>query len=81
VRDAVGSGIEFAAQIPAGGLYPARLAATAENVATAGAILSPLSDLSKVEDMEALERSSLDFDRFTPRLKFVRKEGCGPPWH
>ena len=57
----VASAIEFAAQIPVGGLYPARLAATAENVTTTGAILSPLSDLSKVEDMEALEQSSLDF--------------------
>jgi len=61
VRDAVGSGIEFAAQIPAGGLYPARLVATAENVTTTGAILTPVSDLSKVQDMEALEQSSLDF--------------------
>ena len=61
VRDAVGSGIEFAAQIPVGGLYPARLAATAQNVSTAGTMLGPLSDLSKVEDMEALEQSSLDF--------------------
>ena len=61
VRDAVGSGIEFAAQIPVGGLYPARFAATAENVTTTGAILTPVSDLSKVQDMEALEQSSLDF--------------------
>jgi phospholipid-binding lipoprotein MlaA len=61
VRDAIGSGIEFAAQIPVGGLYPVRFAATADNVATAGAILSPLSDLSKVEELEALEQSSLDF--------------------
>jgi len=61
VRDAIGSGIEFAAQIPAGGLYPARLAATAQNISTAGTILTPLSDLSKVEEMEALEQSSLDF--------------------
>lgn len=61
VRDAMGSGIEFAAQIPVGGLYPARLAATAENVTVAGTILTPLSDLSKVEEMEALEQGSLDF--------------------
>ena len=61
MRDAVGSGIEFAAQIPVGGLYPARFAATAENVTTTGAILTPVSDLSKVQDMEALEQSSLDF--------------------
>jgi phospholipid-binding lipoprotein MlaA len=62
VRDAVGSGIEFAAQIPAAGLYPAGLASTvAGNVATAGSVLSPLSDLRKVGDMQTLEESSLDF--------------------
>jgi phospholipid-binding lipoprotein MlaA len=62
VRDAVGSGIEFAAQIPAGGLYPAGLASTvAGNVATAGTVLGPLSDLRKAGDMETLEESSLDF--------------------
>jgi phospholipid-binding lipoprotein MlaA len=62
VRDAIGSGIEFAAQIPAGGLYPAGLAATvAGNVATAGTVLSPLSDLRKAGDMETLEDGSLDF--------------------
>jgi phospholipid-binding lipoprotein MlaA len=62
VRDAVGSGIEFAAQIPAAGLYPAGLASSvAGNVATAGSVLSPLSDLRKVGDMQTLEESSLDF--------------------
>jgi len=61
VRDAIGSGIEFAAQIPAGGLYPVRLAATASNVTTTGAVLSPVAQLGKVEDMETLEQSSLDF--------------------
>ncbi len=62
VRDAVGSGIEFAAQIPAAGLYPAGLASTvAGNVATAGTVLGPLSDLRKAGDMETLEESSLDF--------------------
>jgi phospholipid-binding lipoprotein MlaA len=61
VRDAIGSGIEFAAQIPVGGLYPTRLAATAQNISTAGSVLTPLSDLSKVEEMETLEQTSLDF--------------------
>jgi phospholipid-binding lipoprotein MlaA len=61
LRDAIGSGIEFAAQIPVGSVYPARFAATAQNVAATGAVLTPLSDLSKVEELEALEDSSLDF--------------------
>jgi phospholipid-binding lipoprotein MlaA len=61
VRDAIGSGIEFAAQIPVGGLYPTRFAATAQNISAAGTVLTPLSDLSKVEQMETLEQTSLDF--------------------
>jgi phospholipid-binding lipoprotein MlaA len=62
VRDAVGSGIEFVAQIPAAGLYPTGLAATmAGHVSTAGSVLSPMSDLRKVGDLETLEQSSLDF--------------------
>ncbi len=62
LRDALGSGIEFAAQIPAAGLYPAGLAATvAGHVSTAGTVLGPMSDLRKVGDMEALEQGSLDF--------------------
>jgi phospholipid-binding lipoprotein MlaA len=62
LRDAVGSGIEFAAQIPAAGLYPAGLAATvAGHVSTASTVLSPMSDLRKVGDMETLEQGSLDF--------------------
>jgi phospholipid-binding lipoprotein MlaA len=62
LRDAIGSGIEFAAQIPAAGLYPAGIVAnTAGNVSTAGTVLSPLSDLRKVGDMQTLEEGSLDF--------------------
>jgi phospholipid-binding lipoprotein MlaA len=61
LRDAIGGGIEFAAQLPVGGLYPAGLATAAGSVATAGTVLSPLSDLRKVGDMETLEQGSLDF--------------------
>lgn len=62
VRDAIGSGIEIAAQIPVGGLYPGGIASkVASNVATAGSVLSPLSDLRKAGDMETLEEGSLDF--------------------
>jgi phospholipid-binding lipoprotein MlaA len=62
VRDAIGNSIEFVAQIPAAGLYPAGLAATvAGHVSTAGSVLSPVSDLRKAGDMETLEEGSLDF--------------------
>jgi phospholipid-binding lipoprotein MlaA len=62
LRDAIGSGIELAAQIPAGAIYPAGSASMiAGHVATAGTILGPVSDLRQVGDMEMLEESSLDF--------------------
>lgn len=62
LRDAVGNGLEFAAQIPAGAIYPAGMATTvAGHVGTAGAVLGPMSDLRKAGDMQALEESSLDF--------------------
>ncbi len=61
IRDAIGTGVEFAAQLPVGGLYPSGIAGAARNVATANTVLSPLSDLEKVGDMETLEETSLDF--------------------
>jgi phospholipid-binding lipoprotein MlaA len=61
VRDALGTGIEFAAGIPAATLIPAKAATLASNVNLAGTVTSPLASLSKAEDMETLEDSSLDF--------------------
>jgi phospholipid-binding lipoprotein MlaA len=61
LRDAIGGGIELAAQLPVGAFYPAGIGAAAGGVATAGTVLSPLSDLRKVGDMETLEDGSLDF--------------------
>jgi phospholipid-binding lipoprotein MlaA len=61
VRDAIGSGVEFAAQIPTGTLIPAKLATLASQVGIAGTVASPLSNLSKAEEMETLEDSSIDF--------------------
>lgn len=62
LRDAIGAGVEFAAQIPAGAIYPAGTAANvAGHVGTAGAILGPVSELRQAGDMETLEQSSLDF--------------------
>ncbi len=61
VRDAIGTGIEFAAQIPAAALIPTKIATLASRVDLAGTVTSPLSNLSKAEDMQTLEDSSIDF--------------------
>jgi phospholipid-binding lipoprotein MlaA len=60
-RDAIGTGIEFAASLPAAALIPARYASLASQVDLAGTVTSPLSNLSKAEDMKTLEESSIDF--------------------
>jgi phospholipid-binding lipoprotein MlaA len=61
VRDAIGTGIEFGAGIPAAALIPAKAATLVSHVDLAGTVASPLSNLSKAEDMETLEDSSIDF--------------------
>lgn len=61
VRDAIGTGIEFGATIPAAALIPSRYASLASHVDLAGTVTSPLSNLSKVEDLKTLEDSSIDF--------------------
>ncbi len=60
-RDAFGSGVEFAATLPAGALIPTRFATVASQVDLAGTVTSPLSSLSKAEDLKTLEDSSIDF--------------------
>src|SRR5262245_55502547 len=61
VRDAFGNGMELAAQTFVGTVLPTSAAAAANYVGTAGTVASPISSLSKVGQMEELERSSLDF--------------------
>jgi phospholipid-binding lipoprotein MlaA len=61
VRDAFGNGIEFAAQVFLGSILPTSAATLANHVGTVGTIASPVASLGKVEQMEELERSSLDF--------------------
>lgn len=61
VRDAIGTGVEFAAQIPAAALVPTKIATLASRVDLAGTVASPLTNLSKAEDMQTLEESSVDF--------------------
>jgi phospholipid-binding lipoprotein MlaA len=61
VRDAIGTTVEFAAQLPAGALVPTRIASLANTVNVAGTVASPLTNISKAEDMQTLEESSIDF--------------------
>lgn len=61
VRDAIGSGVEFGATLPAAALIPTKFATLASRVDLAGTVTSPLSNLSKAEDMKTLEDSSIDF--------------------
>ena len=64
VRDAIGGVVEFAAELPAGVsgiLLPVQYASMANVVGTAGTVTSPLTKLSKAEDMQTLEDSSIDF--------------------
>lgn len=74
VRDAIGSGLEFAAQLNSGALVPASVLsmksvadfiedteAVRNAVGVAGTVTSPLTNLSKAQDMETLEDSSVDF--------------------
>ena len=61
VRDAFGNGVELAGQIFLGTILPVSAATAANHVGTAGAVASPIASLSKVEQMQELEQSSLDF--------------------
>ncbi|HET6390451.1 VacJ family lipoprotein [Hyphomicrobium sp.] len=61
VRDAIGTTVEFAAGIPAATLIPTQAATLASHVNIAGSVASPLSNLSRAEDMQTLEESSIDF--------------------
>ena len=61
VRDAFGNGVEVAAQIFLGAILPTSTATAASQVGTVGTVASPVASLGKVEQMQELELSSLDF--------------------
>jgi len=61
VRDAFGNGVELAAQIFLGTILPASAATATTHVGAAATVASPVASLSKVELMQELELSSLDF--------------------
>lgn len=61
VRDLIGTSVEFAATIPAGGLFGTQLASTVNNLTVAGSVASPFTKLGQADQMQALEDSSIDF--------------------
>jgi phospholipid-binding lipoprotein MlaA len=70
VRDLMGTTVDFVATIPAGSLLQMGLAATqfatqaattANGLTVAGSIATPVTKLDEVQQMQALEDSSLDF--------------------
>lgn len=61
LRDAIGSGVEFFAPGQAVGVLPTRIASLVQNVNTVDTYGKPVAGLGKVEMMEELEASSLDF--------------------
>jgi phospholipid-binding lipoprotein MlaA len=70
VRDLIGTTVDFVATIPAGGLlqsglvasqYAAQVTNTANTLAVAGSVATPITKLDDVEQMQTLEDSSLDF--------------------
>src|SRR5690606_28110365 len=74
VRDAIGGGLELIAQLPAAALMPAQIASTANVVNVAGTVASPLADLSKAEDMQTLEESSMDFYTMLKSVTHQKRE-------
>lgn len=57
-RDAIGNGVELAVQIPVGLLLPQKITSV---FGSANSIGGPLSSLGRIEEMKALEESSIDF--------------------
>jgi phospholipid-binding lipoprotein MlaA len=70
VRDLIGTTVDFVATIPAGGWlqsgfaasqYASQAANTANTLAVAGSVATPITKLDDVQQMQTLEDSSLDF--------------------
>jgi phospholipid-binding lipoprotein MlaA len=60
LRDLVGTTVDVAATIPAGGLLPTRFATAVNNVGVAGTVTTPMSRLGEAGQLEQLEDSSID---------------------
>lgn len=60
LRDLVGTTVDVAATIPAGGLLPTRFATAVNNVSVAGTVTTPMTKLGEAGQLEQLEDSSID---------------------
>jgi phospholipid-binding lipoprotein MlaA len=61
IRDLIGTTVEFAATLPAGGVLPAQIAATVNNLTVVGTVASPFTKLGQADQMQELEEGSIDF--------------------
>jgi len=60
LRDLVGTTIDIAATIPAGGLLPTRFATAVNNVSMAGTVTTPMTKLGEADQLQQLEDTSID---------------------
>jgi len=60
VRDLLGTTVDVAATIPAGGLLPTQYATAVNNVSVAGTVTTPMSKLGEADQLKQLEDSSID---------------------
>lgn len=60
LRDLVGTTVDVAATIPAGGLLPTRFATAVNNVSVAGTVTTPMTKLGEADQLQQLEDSSID---------------------
>jgi phospholipid-binding lipoprotein MlaA len=60
VRDLVGTTIDVAATIPAGGLLPTQYATAVNNMSVAGTVTTPMSKLGEADQLKQLEDTSID---------------------
>lgn len=61
IRDLIGTTVEFAATLPAGGVLPAQIAATVNDLTVVGTVASPFTKLGQADQMQELEEGSIDF--------------------
>jgi phospholipid-binding lipoprotein MlaA len=60
LRDLVGTTVDIAATIPAGGLLPTRFATAVNNVSVVGTVTMPMTKLGEADQLQQLEDSSID---------------------
>jgi len=74
VRDLIGTTVEFAASLPAGGLLPTQIAATVNNLTVAGSMASPFTKLGQADQMQELEEGSIDFYAMLRNVVYQKRQ-------